>query len=60
MKFLLDQQLSTSLVNTLRHEFPGTAHAQQHGLERAKDEEIWEFAKRGGLSSCPKMKTSTP
>lgn len=49
MKFLLDQNLSPSLVGRLASCFPGSVHAQSVGLDRASDLQLWEFAKAHGL-----------
>ena len=49
MKLLFDQNLSHRLVATLADLFPGSSHVRFHGLERADDPTVWEFAKRGGF-----------
>lgn len=47
MKLLLDENLSRRLVPSLEKGFPGTTHVISIGLERAKDEAIWSYAKKG-------------
>lgn len=49
MRLLFDQNLSHRLVGSLADLFPGCAHVRDHGLERADDEPIWEFARSSGF-----------
>ncbi|MBI4125163.1 MAG: DUF5615 family PIN-like protein [Deltaproteobacteria bacterium] len=48
MKFLLDQNISPRLVQSLSGLFPGASHVRDHGLKQAEDEVVWEFAKSHG------------
>ena len=41
---LFDHNLSPRLVGRLRVIFPGSAHVQDLGLERANDSEVWAYA----------------
>ena len=45
MKLLFDQNLSFKLVNQLRDIFPDSNQVGLLGLDRAKDEKIWEHAR---------------
>jgi len=49
LKLLFDQNLSPSLVETLREIFPESLHVQSAGLSRAGDEEVWHYAKEHGF-----------
>jgi predicted nuclease of predicted toxin-antitoxin system len=49
MKLLFDHNISPKLVNRLAAEFPGSTHVSLHALDRASDDEIWEFAKTNNL-----------
>ncbi len=49
MRLLFDQNLSRTLVDRLRDEFPGSAHVARVNLDEATDREVWEFAKSEGL-----------
>lgn len=44
MKLLLDQNLSPRLVKALADLYPGSAHLQDVGLDRASDVEVWTYA----------------
>lgn len=46
MKFLFDQNISYRVVALLSDLFPGSSHIRDHGLERADDEVVWEFARK--------------
>ena len=48
MKLLFDQNLSHRLPQRLADLFPESAHVRLQGLDRASDEEIWEYAKVHG------------
>ena len=45
MKLLLDQNLSPRLVEQLSGLYPGIAHVQSVGLDRAPDEIVWNYAR---------------
>ncbi len=45
---LFDQNISPKLVGRLADLYPNSIHVQSVGLERASDQEVWEFAKREG------------
>ena len=45
MKLLFDQNLSHRLVTSLIDLYPGSAHVRLVGLDRAPDDDIWEYAK---------------
>lgn len=44
MKLLFDQNLSHRLVAALAQDFPGSSQVRPLGLDRAADQEIWEYA----------------
>lgn len=46
---LFDHNLSPRLVGRLRSHFPGSAHVQGRGLERAGDAEVWAYARDNGF-----------
>ncbi len=54
MKLLLDQNLSWRLAEELEDLFPGSAHVRQLGLDRATDEEIWQYARRESFAILSK------
>lgn len=45
MKLLLDQNLSHRMLERLEPDYPGSSHVRDHGLDRAMDNEIWEFSR---------------
>ena len=45
MKLLLDQNMSPKLVQRLDDLFPGSSHVQSVGLDRANDDQTWEYAR---------------
>jgi predicted nuclease of predicted toxin-antitoxin system len=45
LKLLFDQNLSPKLIHRLSDLFPGSIHVRDVNLDRAKDREIWEYAK---------------
>ena len=47
MKLLLDQNLSWRLAEHLQDLFPGSIHVREAGLDRASDEVVWDYARRG-------------
>ena len=54
MKLLLDQSLSRRLLPDLVLSFPGSTQAQQAGLERVGDADIWAYAKQHGFTIVTK------
>lgn len=44
MKLLLDANISRTLVSRLDNLFPDSTHVALESMERATDQEIWEFA----------------
>jgi len=54
MKLLLDQNLSHRLKATLASAFPGITHVRDFGMALASDDEVWERAKRDGLTIVSK------
>ena len=54
MKLLLDQNLSPRLVNALADLYPGSAHLQDVGLDRASDVEVWTYALKNGYAIVSK------
>jgi predicted nuclease of predicted toxin-antitoxin system len=42
---LLDQNLSPRFVEQLSELYPGIAHVQSVGLDRAPDETVWKYAR---------------
>lgn len=49
VKLLFDQNISYRLVSPLKDLFPESNHVRLLGLEKASDEDIWEYAKRNGF-----------
>jgi len=45
MKLLFDQNLSYRLVAKVSEVFPNSAHVAALNLDRATDQEVWEYAK---------------
>lgn len=54
-KFLLDENLSRKLVNTLST-LLDISHVSEKGLLQSSDENIWQFAKREGFTIITKDK----
>ena len=50
MKLLLDQNLSHHLVMPLALTFPGSTHVRHVGLQKADDDDVWEYAKVHGFT----------
>ena len=50
MKLLLDQNLSSRLVDRLANEFAGSIHVRSIGLERGDDQTIWDYALAHGCT----------
>lgn len=48
MKLLFDQNLSHRLPERLHARFPDSTHVIRVRLDRASDEQIWDFAKTNG------------
>jgi predicted nuclease of predicted toxin-antitoxin system len=49
MKLLFDQNLSPRLVGRLADLYAGSAHVSDEGLDRAADQEVWEYAGDNGF-----------
>lgn len=49
MKLLFDQNLSYKLVSELTDLFPDSTHVRLLGLEKASDDEIWDYAENEGF-----------
>ena len=45
MKLLFDQNLSPKLIPVLTDVFPGSIHVQNVNLDKAQDNEVWEYAR---------------
>ncbi len=54
MKLLFDQNLSPKLADRLADLFPGSAHVQSAGLDRASDDQVWEHARANGFGIVSK------
>jgi hypothetical protein len=54
MRLLFDHHLSPRLVARLGDLFPGSSHVWLHGLDRADDRDIWEFARENGYTLVTK------
>ncbi|HTT99448.1 MAG TPA: DUF5615 family PIN-like protein [Rhizomicrobium sp.] len=50
MKLLFDQNLSHRLCQLLVDAFPDSQQAKRAGLERASDDEIWNYARSEGFA----------
>jgi predicted nuclease of predicted toxin-antitoxin system len=48
MTLLFDENLSHWLPNLRAAEYPGSQHVRDHGLARAADQDIWDFAIANG------------
>ena len=53
MKLLFDHNLSARLIACLADLFPGASHVALANLERAADEQVWEYAEAGTLELLP-------
>ncbi len=49
MRLLFDQNLSPRLATRLDDIFPGSAHVQHFGMDRAADSEVLDYAKEHGF-----------
>lgn len=47
-RLLFDQNLAPRLVAVLAHQFPGSLHVRDCGLDRAADDVVWSFARVEG------------
>jgi len=54
VKLLLDQNLSSRLVDRLASGFAGSIHVRSVGLERADDQAIWGYALEHGYAIVTK------
>ena len=54
MKLLFDQNLPPRLAEELSALFPGCKHVREFGLERAGDEEVWDFARENRFAIVSK------
>lgn len=48
MKLLLDENLSQRIIPFIEPVYQGSTHVALVGLERANDQEVWEFARKEG------------
>jgi predicted nuclease of predicted toxin-antitoxin system len=49
VKLLFDHNLSPRLIKLLADLYPDSEHVYLLGLDQSKDEDVWEYAKRGGF-----------
>jgi predicted nuclease of predicted toxin-antitoxin system len=54
MKLLFDQNLSHRLVDRLDDLYPQSTHVRDVELQRATDQEVWEFAEEEGYTIVTK------
>ena len=54
MKLLFDHNLSRHLVRLLKDLYPDSLHVRDVGLERADDQDIWNYAIKNGLTIVTK------
>jgi predicted nuclease of predicted toxin-antitoxin system len=54
VKLLLDENLSSKLVQVLTVEFPGTTHVEMLGLRGSSDRTVWEIARDLGYTIVSK------
>ncbi len=54
MKLLYDQNLSPKLTQRLQDIFPESVHVRDLNMQKAKDLEIWNYAKEHGYSIVTK------
>jgi predicted nuclease of predicted toxin-antitoxin system len=54
VRLLFDHNLSPRLVARLSDAFPGASHVSVHGLDRADDPDVWEFARDQGFTVVTK------
>ncbi len=54
MKLLFDQNLSPGLVERFIDVFPNSMHVSLKGLDRATDDEVWEWSRKKGFTIVTK------
>ncbi|WP_017326582.1 DUF5615 family PIN-like protein [Synechococcus sp. PCC 7336] len=54
MKLLFDHNLSPTLVSRLQDLYPNSNHVFKLGLDRKPDDEVWDYAKKGGFTIVTK------
>ena len=54
MKLLFDHHLSRKLVARIADQFPASSHVVFHGLDQAKDADVWMFARANGYTIVTK------
>lgn len=54
MRLRFDQNLSPMLVGCLVDLFGGSSHVQSVGLDRASEEQVWEYARLNGFAIVTK------
>ena len=54
MRLLFGQNLSPRLVSRLCDLFPGSSHVQSVGLDRAGDDQVWEYARQNEFTVVTK------
>ena len=54
MKLLFDHNLSPRLVARLSDLFPDATHVAPAGLDRASDEQVWQYARAHGFTIVTK------
>ena len=60
MKLLLDQNLSSRLVQELSALYAESAHVRDIGLHRADDESVWRYAAEHALTLLGLLRTHHP
>jgi predicted nuclease of predicted toxin-antitoxin system len=54
VKLLFDQNLSHWLPSMVADVYPGAGHVRDFGMERADDDDVWDFAGNGGFTITSK------
>ena len=54
MKFLIDHNLSPTLVRHLKDRYPGSVHTSDLGFDRTPDHSLWNYARENGCSILTK------
>ncbi|MFA6110966.1 MAG: DUF5615 family PIN-like protein [Candidatus Latescibacterota bacterium] len=54
MKLLFDENLSRRLVPLVAAAFPDSSHPDLLGMRGTTDDELWEYARRGGFTIVSK------
>lgn len=49
MKLLLDQNISSRVLDAIAPLYPGSGHVRHFGLEWADDDTVWEYAREHGF-----------